>query len=278
MRAAHGVRLRRALRPADLDAVRLLLRRVRAEVPARLVHASLFGSRARCDARPDSDLDVLLVFHRLPWDREPQASIAERIAADAAGETGVPVTVWSVSLPDLAPGERTPMLVDALDDSVPLWWEDEPLRPVAFTPADAVRCVGALLARVGEGSDEFAWHLGRGDEPAALRRLRDDLVRLATGLLLLRGVTRPRRGEAAEALLRGLAPSALPPPVRAALGWAAAGFGPHGRDEDAALSPPPGGLEAGARSAAWLRGALARERMAGARGPERNLPPRRAYR
>ena len=104
----------------ETAAVAELIDRVRRDIPAALVQASLFGSRARGDARRDSDIDVLLVFQRLPPDREPHASRAEAIAEQVAARTGIPVTVWSVSLPDLERGWRTPMLVDALADSVVL--------------------------------------------------------------------------------------------------------------------------------------------------------------
>ena len=46
-----------------------VVRQVRRRVGARLECALLFGSKARRQARPDSDVDVLLVFRRLPPDR-----------------------------------------------------------------------------------------------------------------------------------------------------------------------------------------------------------------
>jgi predicted nucleotidyltransferase len=250
------------LDPGELRAAMRVVERVRTEVDAELVHATLFGSRARGEGRPDSDIDLLLIFRRLPADREPYATQAERIAEEVAARTGLPVTVWSVSLPDLDEGQRTPMLVDALEDSLPLWWAQRPVRPVPFTPPDALRCVAALLDRVAEGGEEFADHRAAGRSPAALRRGRDDLVRLCTATLLLEGVTRPRR---AEAVLRAL-DEALPESPRAArvrpvLLWAAASFGPTGRDEDAPLPPPPGGALALAASVEALRD-LVRHRRA----------------
>lgn len=241
-----------------------LVERVRAEVGAVLVQASLFGSKARGQARPDSDIDLLLVFRRLPWDREPQASHAEQIAEQVAEETGVPVTVWSVSLVDLEQGQRTPMLVDALADSIPLWWARRPLPALPFTPADAARCCGALLDRVDEGSEEFERLLREGYRSPAALRLRDDVVRMCIALHLLRGETRPRRAEAAQGLLRRH-PS-LPPRVRSLLRWAARSYGADGRDEEAPVPPPPGGLLAGARAVEWLRLRVATERERLARG------------
>lgn len=215
-----------------------LVRRVRARVPAELARAFLFGSKARGEGRPDSDVDVLLVFRVLPPDREPQASRAEYIADQTAAETGVPVTVWSVSLQDLEPGARTPMLVDALEDSIELWCSNRPLPSVPFTPADAVRCVGALLDRVAEGEVELDEHFDAGAHSAAALRVRDDLVRMCTAIELLRGRTRPRRADVVRSVLRSENGS-LPGFVRNALGWAAASFGPDGRDGESPVPPPP---------------------------------------
>jgi hypothetical protein len=227
-----------ALTADERAAVGRLIARVRSEVPADLVQASLFGSKARGDDRPDSDLDVLLVFRVLPPDREPQASRAEEIADQTAAETGVPVTVWSVSLQDLEPGARTPMLVDALEDSIELWCSCRPLSPVPFTPADAVRCAGALLDRVAEGEMELDEHFDAGAHSAAAQRVRDDLVRMCTAIELLRGRTRLRRADVVRSVLRS-ENGTLPMFVRLALGWAAASFGPDGRDGESLVPPPP---------------------------------------
>lgn len=224
------------LTPPQLHAVRYVVARVRSEVAAELVQASLFGSRARGDARPDSDVDILLVFRHLPPDREPFASQAEEIAAQEAHRLRVPVTVWSVSLIDLALGNRTPMLVDALADAVPIWWRDEPLPAVEFTPRDALGCTGALLDRVAEGSHEFANHLSAGAISAAARRLRDDLVRLCTAHLLLGGTTRPRRAEVLRVFREQ---NACDRQIEDLLFWAERSFGPDGTDEERAVDPPP---------------------------------------
>lgn len=232
------VTIEQALDPGERAAARWLVERVRAEVPAELVQVSLFGSRARGDSRPDSDIDLLLTFRRLPHDREPQATQGEAIADQVAADTGVPITVWTVSLIDLERGLRTPMLVDALTDAIPFWCAGPPLPPVPFTPEDAVRCASALLDRVAEGEVEVEDHLDAGDVEAAARRVRDDLVRMCVGLHLLRGQTRPRRADAAHRLLRS-EDGALPPAVRRALAWAATSYGPEGRDDDAPVPPPP---------------------------------------
>lgn len=236
-------RIEEVLGARELCAARAFLDSVLRHVPAELVQAALFGSRARGEARPDSDVDILLVFAHLPPDREPQATVAERLAEQAARESGIPLTAWSVSLVDLEAGNRTPMLVDSLEDAIPLWWRRRPLPRLPFGPADALHCASALLDRIEEGSAEFAALLERGRPASATRRVRDDLVRGCTAALLLRGITRPRRGAAVRAFTRLLLAADPPPPgVLATLRWAAESFGPDGNDEDAPLHRPPGGL------------------------------------
>ncbi len=67
----------RFVTPAEHAVALELVRRVRERIPAQLERALFFGSKARGEGRPDSDVDVLLVFRRLPPDREPQAEMAE---------------------------------------------------------------------------------------------------------------------------------------------------------------------------------------------------------
>lgn len=267
------------LRPRERAAALELVRRVRAAVPAELARAFVFGSKARGEARPDSDVDVLLVFRRLPPDREPQAGMAEALAERVAADTAVPVTVWSVSLVDLEAGNRTPMLVDALDDGIPLWPPGAPPLPLPFTPADALRCTGALLERVREGGEQASGHLLAGEHGAAWKRMRDDLVRLCTAGLLLAGETRPRRGDAVRRFLarRGAAGD-LPPGFAPVFRWAAESYGPAGRDDDAPVGPPPGGARRAAalvdllrrRVAEW-HDALAGRPAAGEPAPRRDV-------
>jgi len=230
--------------------VRWFIDSVRSEVEADLVQASLFGSRARGEARPDSDIDILLVFRQLSDDREPHATHAEWLADQIAASTEVPITTWVISLVDLVRGNRTPMLVDALADSVPIWSGGGPLPRLPFTPEDGLWCAERLLCRVEEGGWEVGYHLSRGEGSDAARRIRDDVVRLSTALLLLRGETRPRRADAADRV-REL--YRWPDWIISVLQWAAESYGSEGRDEDAPVQEPPGGLRAGARAVSHLR-------------------------
>lgn len=227
------------LRPYEARAAGELVHRVRRQVPAALQRVALFGSRARGDARPDSDVDLLFVFRRLPPDREPHASLTEALADAVAAERGVPLTAWSVATVDLERGNRTPMLVDALADGVTLWPAAAPPLRLAFTPADARFCADALLRRVEEGGVEVADRLARGEPTLALRRVRDDLLRLCTAQLLLDGVTRPRFGGVMRAFvarghLRGL-PRWAPPALR----WVERSYGASGKDDECCPPPPP---------------------------------------
>lgn len=235
-----------------------LIDSVLTHVPARLQHAAVFGSTARAEAGPSSDVDVLLIFRRLPPDREPQASLAEQIAARLSAYRGVVVEPWSVSLPDLRRGRRTPMLVDALGDALPLWSTGMPIPRPSFTTADARFCVRALLARVHEGGREVGWLARRGRQDAAARRIRDDLVRGCVAALLLRLDTRPRRAQA----VRSFAASYdVPISWQPVLAWAVASFGPDGTDEQRQVGIPPGGLPGGARVVDALARSLHRETL-----------------
>ncbi len=243
--------IRAFLTPRQHAASLEVVRRVRAAVPAELVRVFLFGSRARRQARPDSDVDLLLVFRALPPDREPQAGQGEDIAEAVARESGVPVTVWSVSLPDLQQGCRTPMLVDAIADGISVWPAGAPPLHLPFTPEDAEWCTARLLDRVEEGSAEAPALLRAGDVEGAARRIRDDVVRLCTAALLLRGETRPRRGDA----VRRWAPEGGP-----VLRWAATSFGPPGYEEDTPVPAPPGGFGAAFAAVERLRGEVVSRR------------------
>jgi predicted nucleotidyltransferase len=232
---------------------------VRRRVGAKLECALLFGSKARRQARPDSDVDVLLVFKRLPPDREPQASHAERIADAVAARTGVPVGVWCVAREDLRPGRRTPMLVDALDDAVPLWPADASPPRAEFAPQDALFCAARLLDRVAEGSAEVSERLAAGD-PAWARRARDDLVRLCTAVLLLAGETRPRRGDAVRRFLERSPRFDPGGEGCAVLAWAARSYPPGHveMEDDSPVSPPPVPADAVLDTAERLRGLVLR--------------------
>jgi hypothetical protein len=260
----RGGLARQPLSPRERAAIAEVVGRVLDHVGAELVRVVLHGSRSRGEARPDSDLDLLLIFRALPPDREPHATKAEYIAERVARESGVPVTTWSVSLPDLACGVRTPMLVDSLEDGVVVWPPRAPKWCVRFTPADALHCTGALLERVREGSEEVIARLSAGDVRGAAQRVRGDVVRLCTALLLLRGETRPRRADVVWRVL-ALGAAGRDAEMLDVLGWAARSFGPEGRDEERGVPLPRAGLGAALRAVERLRERVRRARAALAR-------------
>ena len=76
----------------------------------------VFGSVARGDYRPDSDVDILLVVE----DVERAKPLARRISSNVFSETGVPVTVIVASLDDYSSG-RTALLRRARREGRALW-------------------------------------------------------------------------------------------------------------------------------------------------------------
>jgi len=76
----------------------------------------VFGSVARGDYRPDSDVDLLLVVEDV---RRARAQ-AKRISSRVFSETGVPVTVIVASLDDYA-SDRTALIRRAKREGKVLW-------------------------------------------------------------------------------------------------------------------------------------------------------------
>lgn len=96
----------------ELQALRSFSTRIRAALGANLRELRLFGSKARGDARPDSDLDVLVVV-------ENERARAEDLAIDIAFDINVasdlyisPRVVTAESLAD--PVWRTTLFVQTV--------------------------------------------------------------------------------------------------------------------------------------------------------------------
>ncbi len=248
------------LSPAQAAAVDTLLERVVPLAWPPLEHAALFGSRARGDHDRSSDVDVLLVCRIAPWYREAAGSIHTAIAEDVSRVTGIPIEPWTVSAADLRPGSRTPMLADAVEDSIPLWpTGTAPLR-APFTAADAVFCAERLLEWVHAGGAEARRALVEGRWADAARRARDDITRLATAALLLVGDTRHRRVGSLRRFERVFVHTGrVPGDVLDALRWAEAAFPPDGgRGQENPAVPPDAVRTAdrGCRLAALLEAEL----------------------
>ena len=190
-----------------------------------LLHALLFGSKARGDFDVASDVDVLLICDLDPDDRWVAGAALAREADDVARATGVALEPWVVAFADLEEGWRTPMLVDALEDGVPLWPPGAPPIRLPFTPADARFCADCLLDWVYDGGAEARAALAGGRWADAARRARDDITRLATAALLLEGDTRHRHAGSLRRFRRRFVDTGIVAPVvLRALAWAEAAY------------------------------------------------------
>ncbi|HEY8468663.1 MAG TPA: nucleotidyltransferase domain-containing protein [Longimicrobiales bacterium] len=287
------------LAPRERRALAALLARALAGAGPPLLHALLFGSKARGDFDDDSDVDVLLICDMDPADRQAAGAALAREADDVASAHGVAIEPWVVALADLEEGYRTPMLVDALADGLPLWPPGAPPIRLPFTPADALFCVDCLLDWVREGGTEAAAALEQGRWADAARRARDDISRLATAALLLTGDTRHRNAGSLRRFRRRFVDTGvLPPAILPALLWAESAYAaePARAGERPAVTPhaaatAPAGCRLAAEAEAllvpWIlerARATARACAAGGRGQRaatwraaapRWAPPRR---
>jgi hypothetical protein len=102
------------------------VRAARAVYGERLVSLALFGSVARRTARPDSDLDLLLVVEGLPHGRRARldtfAPVERRLAPDVErlAETGTTLELSPVLRTPEEMRTATPLLLDLTEDAVVL--------------------------------------------------------------------------------------------------------------------------------------------------------------
>jgi len=232
-----GIASAPTLTPRENAAVAELIARALARDDPPLLHALLFGSKARGDFDADSDVDVLLICDMDSEERRAVGVAFAREADDIARATGVALEPWVVACADLEAGCRTPMLVDALEDGLPLWPPGAPPIRLPFTEADARFCASCLLDWISEGGTEAREALVDGRWADAARRARDDITRLATAALLLEGDTRHRNvGSLRRFRRRFVETGVLTPAVLPALAWAEAAYAPGPRR----AGEPPG--------------------------------------
>ena len=85
--------------PTDEDVRRALSSytgTLRAHYGARLLDVVLFGSRARCDQRPDSDADVAVILANGDWRFWREKMILADLAYEALTENGLVIQPWPI--------------------------------------------------------------------------------------------------------------------------------------------------------------------------------------
>jgi predicted nucleotidyltransferase len=73
---------------------------VRSHYGARLVDVLVFGSRARGDARPDSDVDLVVIMEDGDWSFWKEKAFLSDVAYDAMAEADLWIQAWPVSRSD----------------------------------------------------------------------------------------------------------------------------------------------------------------------------------
>ena len=90
--------------PATRRAIRLFLKEIAPSYD--IAGVILFGSRARGDHRPDSDVDLALLLRGQKSNPLPIVSHMAGIAADVMLDTGILVEAWPIWLDDWEHPER----------------------------------------------------------------------------------------------------------------------------------------------------------------------------
>ena len=97
--------------PAERKALADFVAAVRRHYGPGLVDIYVFGSRARGDARPDSDVDLAVILEDGGWGFWEEKMFLSELAYDALLKTGLWIQAWPVSRSE---------------------WREEDLRKVPF--------------------------------------------------------------------------------------------------------------------------------------------------
>ena len=104
--------------PKNDPVLQFFVSRLRSLAGDHLLGETLFGSRARGDARPYSDYDCLVLVKEItPW--------VEDAVAEAAGATffefSIPFSAFPVAEPRFKAGNYNPFFLNIRKEGVPLW-------------------------------------------------------------------------------------------------------------------------------------------------------------
>jgi len=114
----------------ERSAIEQALQKVTAKFPAEVRFIALFGSKARGDFRPESDIDLLIIREGDDW--QTRHTIRAPVY-DAAIEHGIFISVWAIgwerfqSLPFRRPG----LFANLCREAIELWRRpgtDNPLK------------------------------------------------------------------------------------------------------------------------------------------------------
>ena len=140
----------------------------------RLVSLALFGSVGRGTARPDSDVDLLLVAEALPDGRVARS--AEFIAVERALESWLQAARSEGLSPTFSPvfktpselGHGTPLLLDMVDDARVLFDDRDCLRHALERVRQRLEALGARRIWMGNA---WVWDLKPDYRPGDLFEL-----------------------------------------------------------------------------------------------------------
>ena len=126
------------------------------ELRENLVSVILYGSVARGDYRPDSDLDLLVVCDTLPanrWQRwDPILAVEERLRQELSSRGGPPLPYLSVILKDRCEAAyHSPLYLDMVEDARILLDRDGFFQGVLDEIRTRLRELGAQRKYLGEG-------------------------------------------------------------------------------------------------------------------------------
>lgn len=116
--------------PADVDIARVFAADLAARLSGRLQRAILFGSRARGDALPGSDWDVLVLVDA--YDRETRRAVSE--AAWERDPAFIDVQIFTPERWAWSQHAQAPLLKHALAEGVAVWPETTTIGEASSRP------------------------------------------------------------------------------------------------------------------------------------------------